>query len=80
MTEHVHEWELWGEEMGFYTCVDTRCPVVLDPKMVLARLNATERLSATDAKQAVIVMEDFLVPDAPLLKKMKSYADIREGK
>ena len=48
--EHVHEWIPWEGNPWFFTCKDENCPRVLDILETTERVNATERLSAEDAR------------------------------
>jgi hypothetical protein len=79
MTKHVWHIITGHSNLLYAHCLEPDCKKELNRKEIECRVNATERLSAEDARQAVIVMEDWLVVDAPLLVRMKAYADTREG-
>lgn len=51
MPEHVHKWK-WVYGLGDGIAAACECGVHLAPEEVNRRLNATERLSAEDAKAA----------------------------
>ena len=87
MTEHVHEYDGFGiiltrgmvERLGdpaFVKCI--RCDHILQEGDMLARLNATERLSAEDAK----LIASQLGGHGHQMESMivRAYADILEGK
>jgi len=84
MTEHVHE---WGHLLvGFrsaphidkYIC---DCGADLGNKEVERRLNATERLSALQAKELIVfAMGSTRVSQPELADALQAYADILEGK
>ena len=71
MTKHVHEWAI--HITGKVHCEE--CGVVLKPTKADAMLNATERLSAEDARRA---RYGYQYQDVD--KALTAYADILEGK
>ena len=84
MTEHVHEWIPWKGEPWFFTCKDENCPRVLDILETTERVNATERLSAEDARFAVKRIEAHIGyewdDDEGTMCALDAYADILESK
>ena len=52
MTEHVHKWELCGDEYEHgYVCYGCTEVMGSDDPQIARCLNATERLSAEDARE-----------------------------
>ena len=88
MTEHVHEWIPraldWDHTDG--VCCNVRgCGAQMDNEEMNARLNATERLSAEDARVAANDLQQSrqvneLLTDIETIVTLRAYADIREGK
>ena len=79
MTEHVHEWAIIGK---WANCVaQWNCAASLSPEEIERRINATERLSAGDARIVGIEIEQGTY-DLRGLKAdgFLAYADILEGK
>ena len=75
MTEHVCEWEVVWREDGRPEWMSKKRDAVLSPNEITARLNATERLSAEDARGAIPQQINKRMADA-----LQAYADILEGK
>ncbi len=76
MTEHVHEWH--GSPFSTrFACL--YCSEVLTLDQVAIRLNATERLSAEDARTQARHSETSQ-GNTPQIQALKAYADMREGK
>jgi len=79
MTEHVHEWKwLSGyskEQKAHISGIMCLCGEQMSIKEAEARLNATERLSAKNARRARYGYQYTDVDEA-----LTAYADILEGK
>ena len=75
MTEHVHEWipEVYGQGFIGASC---ECEEVLTEAEVGLRLNATERLSAEDAR----TVSRGWRPEERLNVVLRAYADTLEEK
>jgi hypothetical protein len=73
MTEHVHEWQTYVAPNGDYHADCFHCSERLDVHEINRRLNATERLSAEMAREAVHARPLHALA-------LLAYADIREGK
>ena len=73
MTEHVCEWILKTNAVAICTC---GCNRALGTEEILARINATERLSAERVKA---ILEDHKLYSQDVLA-LHEYADILEGK
>ncbi len=80
MTEHVHEWVYERDDDDqFYYCTDKACrrnEYPLSTKEVVARLNATERLSAPRARGAANLIKRHGLKNDDFI----AYADTLEGK
>ena len=74
MTEHVHEWVLRSGRTKLFNSVIAWCPCgeELSTKEVERHLNATERLSAEEARGLIALLEWM----AEAMKKL----DLDEGK
>ena len=90
MTKHVHEWIFHIEDDGvwWFYC---KCGAILTREEAEARLNATERLSAEDARANILQIEscEFECQAGPielntgyirLRDDLQAYVDILEGK
>ena len=80
MTEHVHEWELKAYlyvGVPVFGCAIKNCNAVLPVKQAEARLNATETLSAEDARYQATEHDCM---DNKFRSDLLAYADILEGK
>ena len=75
MTEHVCKWEFRGNGDIEIMCNHKNCWETLSFDQAEARLNATERLSANDARYYGELSGITLIRDA-----MQTYANILEGK
>ncbi len=75
MTEHVHEWELIFKPDSFRRVRCKHCPEQMLDYDIERRLNATDRLSAEDVREACILGWVKGIRD-----KMQAYADTLEGK
>lgn len=82
MAEHVHEWKMFfpiivdrEREIVVASCLVEGCKEERDWEWVERRINATERLSALDAKMA---RYGYQYEDVD--KALTAYADIREEK
>lgn len=78
MNEHEHEWGVGLHPKFLHAvvrCKHEGCAAWLTIDQANARLNATERLSAEDAKRA---LSRWLPADVS--KAIRAYADILEGK
>ena len=99
MTEHMHEWRFGYRSDGNYNlpgastpgfyCVHKECGYASGTWLSLveaeARLNATERLSAEDARVAANDLQQSrqvneLLTDIETIVTLRAYADIRDGK
>ena len=83
MTEHVHEWRWQDNGEGYYWFFCDNgpdCNAELDTEEAEARLNATERLSAEDAKEAERFVPSWEVKHNQIKDALKDYANILEGK
>ena len=92
MTERVHEWKWTEVEVSsplgpftdkYYRCL--KCPEKMYGHQAEARLNATERLSAEDARVAANDLQQSrqvneLLTDIETIVTLRAYADILEGK
>ena len=79
MTEHVCKFYVAYPVGGRdYRC---KCGRAATPQEIVAKLNATERLSAEDATRNARIIEMNAVDYQPsALKALQAYADILEGK
>ena len=89
MSECEHEWEIGliskGVQLEFVgECAVDGCNEVLSQKEVNCRLNATERLSAEDAREASRLLRLLKTQNVMVLAStrhaIKTYADILESK
>ncbi len=83
MTEHVHEWIWTGSMWEPYECKQCGAGVTLTKDQADARINATERLSAEDARcSAEAVLGDTHGDRwiAPLADDLLAYANLLEEK
>ena len=88
MTEHVHEWSWEGgyskEHRMYVFGIVCICGEYMPLEDATKRLNATERLSAEDARFAVKRIEDHIGyewdDDEGTMFALDAYADILEGK
>jgi len=83
MTEHVHEWAR-GDD-GFYPFICSECNRRMTKAEALTRINATERLSAEDARVAANDLQQSrqvneLLTDIETIVTLRAYTDILEGK
>ena len=77
MDKHVHEWEIKcvGGTIFAYVGREGNYKATMGEAEILARLNATERLSAEDARfQSPAILNNKFRSD------LLAYADAREGK
>jgi hypothetical protein len=74
MEEHVHEWVWTGSMWEPYECKQCGAGVTLTKEQADARINATERLSAEDARVIGQVHE------GKTEDMLRAYADTLEGK
>ena len=87
-TEHVHEWiprALDWDHIDGVCCNVPGCGAQMDNEEMNARLNATERLSAEDARVAANDLQQSrqvneLLTDIETIVTLRAYADIRDGK
>lgn len=72
---HVHEWRVWGasDEYGTHWAGANckHCPAQLHESIVNQRLNATERLSAEDAREHILTTR--------FIDRLEAYAAALEG-
>jgi len=82
-TKHVHEWiprALDWDHIDGVCCNVPGCGAQMDNEEMNARLNATERLSAEDAKEAERFVPSWEVKHNQIKDALKAYANILEGK
>ncbi len=80
MTEYVHEWELIFKLDSFRRVRCKHCPEQMLDYDIERRLNATERLSAEDARTMAFVSEHDELISSSGIRRLRAYADILEGK
>ena len=83
MTEHVHEWEvIFCADNSFrrVRCAITNCFEQMSDAEIECRLNATERLSAGDAREIAMCVSKACVPQCECSHNLQAYANILEGK
>jgi hypothetical protein len=86
MTEHVkecrhpdgHEWRVTFKSSDNLYGACTRCPALLPIAEAERRFNATERLSAKEAKEIAFYLPVTIWKQTK--KRLRAYADILEGK
>ena len=86
MAEHVHEWQLTFKPDSFRRVRCKHCPEQMLDYDIERRLNATERLSAEDARETEKEIRGAS-PASDLFPRwkrrsdaLKAYADTLEGK
>ena len=89
MNEHVkecrhpdgHEWRVTFKSSDNLYGACTRCPALLPIAEAERRFNATERLSALQAKELIVfAMGSTRIAQPELADAIQAYADILEGK
>ena len=81
MTEHVHEWEICGDEYEHaYVCYGCTEVMGSDDPDIARALNATERLSAEDARRGANRIDLSGHSDLDVMVRLRAYADTLEGK
>ena len=73
---HKHKWDWWRRADGVYFHEDgiicTKCKEHIDDDDLINRLNATEKLTAEDARMAEDILSDF---STRLSDALRSYVD-----
>ena len=83
MSEHVHEWE-YGYDVGFVGIAvegifaECECGEKMGYWDMEVRLNATERLSAENARNCLVKLRGTVQKTSA--EALRAYVDIREGK
>ena len=75
--KHVHEWTI---SIGGVFCVNMDCQEEMSFDEAEARLDATERLSAEDARHIIEFWDNSTSMRTVADKNLRTYADILEGK
>jgi len=85
MTEHVHEWGTRHKRHSIYgDVIEVWCPIcctVMPWIEAKRRLNATERLSALQARELIVFgLGSTRIAEPKHAEALRAYADILEGK
>lgn len=81
MDEHVHEWKRQSDGKYWRGNGHTMLAEVMSNDEVERRLNATERLGALQAKELMVfAMGSTRIAQPELIKALRAYANILEGK